>query len=491
MSQQQRFLSVPFLAALLLCGCTAEKPYPHRPITLICPWGAGGGTDSVSRQIAAHLERELGVPISVVNATGGKGVTGHNRGFSARPDGYTLTMATLELNMLHWSGLTRLTYDDCTPLMSVNEDYAALFVRNDAPWQTLSELENEIRAHPKELTATGTASGGAWHLALAGWLLEAGMKADDVVWISSTGAAPSLKELMSGGVDMVCCSLPEAATQMKNGDVRPLGIMAPARASGFPAVPTFAEQGRDWSLGGWRGLAVPKGTPPKVVHRLVDALEKVVTGQTKIQLTRSGANGGIVRKETTFPEFMAVQGFDATHRGPEEFRQFLAETDDKLGKLLTSDAMRSVNRDRYNAMAFPYVLIGLIMAVLAILAGQHVLRDPRFSLLESGLGDRMPIQNSGSKAPHRDVSSSSAIALPNARGLTSFAFVVGGIALYATAVETVGYVILTSAIIWLLLWKLGTRLWVCTAVTLLVVPLTYQLFNGVLRVPLPPGWWGW
>ena len=132
------------LALLLLAsvffGCGQEERYPNRPLTLVCPWAAGGGTDRVSRQLAAYLEAELGVPVNVINATGGRGVTGHSRGLHARPDGYTMVLATVELNMMHWSGLTRLTYQDSTPLMSVNEDAAALIVRTDAPWQSRRHL---------------------------------------------------------------------------------------------------------------------------------------------------------------------------------------------------------------------------------------------------------------------------------------------------------------------------------------------------------------
>ena len=131
-------------------GCRQESAYPSRPITIICPWAAGGGTDRVSRQMAMQLEQELGVPVNVVNATGGKGVTGHNRGLTARPDGYTLTMMTFELNTMHWMGLTELTYQNCVPLVSVNEDYAALLVRVEADWNSLGELESEIRQRPKE-----------------------------------------------------------------------------------------------------------------------------------------------------------------------------------------------------------------------------------------------------------------------------------------------------------------------------------------------------
>ena len=105
-----------------------------------------------------------------------------------------MTTVTFELNTMHHSGLTDLTHEDYALLASINEDYAALLVRGEARWESLSELENEIRENPRTLTASGTASGGAWHLALAGWLLAADFEADDVVWISSTGAAPSLQD---------------------------------------------------------------------------------------------------------------------------------------------------------------------------------------------------------------------------------------------------------------------------------------------------------
>ena len=136
-----------------LLGCRGDVEYPNRPITLVCPWAAGGGTDRVSRQMAAHLEQELGVPVSVINATGGKGVTGHSRGLNAPPDGYTLTMITLELNTMHWSGLTKLTVNDCIPLYSINEDYAALVVNRDARWGSLKNLETEIKSRPGKLKA--------------------------------------------------------------------------------------------------------------------------------------------------------------------------------------------------------------------------------------------------------------------------------------------------------------------------------------------------
>ena len=260
---QFRALLILLLTLATTCvGCRRSDTYPNRPIKLICPWGRGGGTDRVSRQLAVHLESELGVPVTVINATGGKGVTGHGRGMNAKADGYTLLMATLELNTMHWSGLTDLDYKNCIPLMSLNEDYAALFVRNDAMWDNLGQLEADIKARAadpsqKKVTASGTATGGAWHLAVAGWLLNSDMAVEDVVWVPSEGAGPSIQQLISGGLDIVCCSLPEARVQLKAGEMRALGVMSPQRAVGFEDVATFKEQGVEWSLGGWRGIVVP------------------------------------------------------------------------------------------------------------------------------------------------------------------------------------------------------------------------------------------
>src|SRR3954470_18959479 len=92
--------------AIALAACARTERYPEAPILVICPWTAGGGTDRVARQLAALLEQDLGVPVNVVNATGGDGVTGHSRGALSRPDGYSMTLVTSEIATLHWRGMT-------------------------------------------------------------------------------------------------------------------------------------------------------------------------------------------------------------------------------------------------------------------------------------------------------------------------------------------------------------------------------------------------
>src|SRR5690606_40706567 len=97
---------------------TAQAAWPERPITMIVPWGAGGGTDATARIIAAQLEKELGQPVNVVNRTGGNGVVGHSAIAKAKPDGYTLGMLTVEIAMMKKQGLTTLSPADYTPLRS-------------------------------------------------------------------------------------------------------------------------------------------------------------------------------------------------------------------------------------------------------------------------------------------------------------------------------------------------------------------------------------
>src|SRR5262249_51786975 len=157
----------------------------------------------------------------------------------ARPDGYTLTTTTVEIAMLHWRGLTSISGKDFAPVALLGRDPAAVFVRSDAPWRTLRDLEEDVRRRPGVLRASGTAEGGIWHIALAGWLVHSGLGAADVTWVSINGSKPSLVQLLSGGVEVVCCSLPEARANLDGGQVRCLGVMAGERLPGFPAVPTF------------------------------------------------------------------------------------------------------------------------------------------------------------------------------------------------------------------------------------------------------------
>ncbi|MBD3675510.1 MAG: tripartite tricarboxylate transporter TctB family protein [Planctomycetaceae bacterium] len=457
MSLRRFFWGVLVLLASI-AGCETQENFPHRPITLVCPWSPGGGTDQVSRKMAFFLETELGVPCTVINATGGQGVTGHRRGMMARPDGYTIAVITFELNTLHHQNLTTLTYEDMIPLVSVNEDAAAIWVPVDSPWETLDDLVADIQSRPGELTASGTATGGAWHLAFAGWLQSAGIETDAVKWIPKGGADPSIQELMSGGIDLVCCSLPEAKLYYDRGELRSLGVMAEETVPGFEDIPTMREQNYDWVLVGWRGFAVPLGTPEKRVRILREVMQKIVKGE-------------VVVDGDSFPEFMHQRGFNNRWRESEDFRAFLARNDEALGDLLHSKAFASLAEGAVGPYDFP-ILLGGVMICLVVVQMVVSHRQTR-------------------ETPQDNVALDSSVEKNHFDSIINVGCGIAMVLLYLAFAETVGYVILVSVLLFLFLVRLGTRWVSAVAMTVFIVPFVYSLFSTVLRVPLPRGWLGW
>ena len=189
----RRLSFVGLLLSWMVFSVVVSASYPERPITIICPWAAGGGTDRIARALAVELSELLKVPVGVENRTGGGGAVGHMAGARAAPDGYTLTIVTLEIATMHWLGLTDITYADFQPVALINADYAAINVRIDAPCDTYIQLHTYICKNPGKLMASGTAVGGIWDIARAGWLRAAGFDINDVPWVPSLGAAPALQ----------------------------------------------------------------------------------------------------------------------------------------------------------------------------------------------------------------------------------------------------------------------------------------------------------
>jgi tripartite-type tricarboxylate transporter receptor subunit TctC len=304
------------LASLTLFAAAlpaAAQSYPSRPITLIVPWGAGGGTDATARIVGSLLEKELNQPVNVVNRTGGSGVVGHSAIASAAPDGYTLGMATVEIGMMHWQGLTELTGASYTPLGLLNADPAGVQVRTESPYKTVNELLAAIKASPGKFKASGTGQGGIWHLAIAGMLRDQKIDPASVPWVPSNGAAPGLQDMMAGGVDIAPVSLPEARSLIDAGKVRSLAIMNDKPSALYPNVPTLKSAiGSDWTMAAWRGMVAPKGIPAEARDKLSAALKKIAASKE-------------------YNEFMSSRGFGVIYAGPDEFAKFMAKSDTELG----------------------------------------------------------------------------------------------------------------------------------------------------------------
>jgi tripartite-type tricarboxylate transporter receptor subunit TctC len=300
---------------------TWAADYPARPLTLIVPWGAGGGTDAVARMLASLLEKDLGRPVNVVNRTGGSGVVGHQAIATAAPDGYTIGLITTEITQMHHQGLTKLDGAGFAPLGMINVDPAAIQVGADSPYQSMADLLDAIRKHPGKVKASGTARGGSWQLSLYGMLADLKIDPATVPWVPSISNAAGLQELVSGGVDVVCGSHPEARALMEAGKVRSLAIMDETPSQLFPKVPTLkTATDSKWLSGVWRGIAAPKALPKPIEDRLIKAVKKAYDSKE-------------------FKEFMTGRGFGMRYLPPPEFAAMMAKADAEAGPLMKKFGM--------------------------------------------------------------------------------------------------------------------------------------------------------
>jgi tripartite-type tricarboxylate transporter receptor subunit TctC len=302
--------------ALALISEACAQSYPARPITLIVPWNAGGGTDAVSRMLASLLEKDLGKPVNVVNRIGGGGVVGHQAIASAAPDGYTIGMVTTEIGMMHWQGLTKLTHADYTPIALVNADPAGVQVRADSPYKTLKDLVDAIKANPGKLKASGCGQGCIWHVSLYGLLRDLKVDPMTVPWVPAQGAAPSLLQLVAGTVDIVPCSVPEARSLMDAGKVRSLVVMDDERNPVFKDVPTTKQAvNSGWTISAWRIVAAPKGLPADIQQRLLQALKKAYDSKE-------------------YKDFMDGRGFRMVWAGPEQAAKLMVKSNNDMGGVM-------------------------------------------------------------------------------------------------------------------------------------------------------------
>ena len=274
-------------AALPLARPALAQAWPARPVSLIVPWAAGGGTDATGRIVATLLERELGRPVNVVNRTGGGGLVGHTEIANARADGYTIGVITTELSLYRTTGAGAIDWKNYTPIALYNTDPQGVHVRTDGP-RDLAQLMAQIRERPGAVKASGANLGGAAHLGLVGMLNAVGLPATAAPWVPTDGAAPSLQQLTAGAIQLVTTTMPEARTLVDAGQIRTIAIMATQRDAAYPNVPTVKEAiGVDWALGAWRGIAAPRGLPDAITTRLRESMRKVMADPEFTRLMRA------------------------------------------------------------------------------------------------------------------------------------------------------------------------------------------------------------
>ncbi|MFK7966694.1 MAG: Bug family tripartite tricarboxylate transporter substrate binding protein [Burkholderiaceae bacterium] len=303
------------LAASMMTAAQAE--YPERPVTIVVPWGAGGGTDTIIRLFAVGFEKAMGQPINVVNRTGGSGVVGHSAIANGKPDGYTLGACTSEITYFKTIGLADITpasYDLISRLAIIP---AGVTVKADSPYKSVAELLDAVKAGDAgAMTSSGSGLGGPWHMAVAGMLKAVDQPTDKVKFVPSKGGAPALQDLSAGGISMFTGSPIEARSLAEAGKVKVLAIMSEERSPAFPDVPTLKESGVDFALTNWFSLCAPKGLPADVKAKITAA-------------AKEGANSKDVL------DALSKRGITPLFDGPEKFASFADKFSGDAKSLLT------------------------------------------------------------------------------------------------------------------------------------------------------------
>ncbi len=265
-----------FCVLAVVLTCVAAIPvyaadFPEKEVQIIIPWAPGGATDLVFRAVAAATAKHLGQAVVVVNRAGGGGAVGYTEGAQAKPDGYTLTAAVTPLTILPHQVKTAFTYKNFDPIINVVSDPSMFLVRAEAPWKTMKEFLEQARKNPDMISVGNSGAGGGVHLVALAFEKAAGVKFNHIPF---SGGGPSVTALLGGHINAVSVSPPEGISQIQAGKLRIVALFAEKRLDMFPAVPTVKEQGVNFEMGMWRGLAAPKGTPPAVIQKLHDAFKK-------------------------------------------------------------------------------------------------------------------------------------------------------------------------------------------------------------------------
>lgn len=257
------------LAALVSPWASAQSAWPTRPVTIVVPFPAGGGTDAFARPLSAMLTKNTGKQFIIDNKGGAGGTVGATVASKAAPDGYTFFMGAVH-HAIAPSMYPKLDYNietDFIPVGLVSSVPQVIVVNpKKVPVTDLKGLLEFVRKNPGQLNYGSAGNGTSHHL--AGELFKLQTKTF-ITHIPYRGAGPSLQDLIAGQVDMMFDGLGSSAAHIKGGRIRALAVAAEKRAPGFPEVPTSVEGGvPTYQVATWYGLWAPKGTPKEAIDAM-------------------------------------------------------------------------------------------------------------------------------------------------------------------------------------------------------------------------------
>ncbi len=312
---------VIIIAVVALVGCgksnetsqEEEVDFPTKDIKVIVPKDPGGGTDIVARGLVEYTKDKFDKNIIVENQPGGGGVTGMVQGAESSPDGYTLTMTTVELAILPHMELSPVTYENFTGIVSAIADPASVIVPSDAPYDTLEEFINYSKDN-KGLKVGNSGIGSIWHLAAVAVEDEFDLDFNHIPY--DGGSAPAVAALAGGHLDAIMVAPGNAKSQIDAGDLKVLAVMSDERLDSFPDVPTFKEEiDMDFTVQAWAALTAPADIPKEALNVLSEAFTETLNDEE-------------------FQDFLIKQGIEPVQYGPEETQKMMEEDHKRYGELM-------------------------------------------------------------------------------------------------------------------------------------------------------------
>jgi tripartite-type tricarboxylate transporter receptor subunit TctC len=307
-------------ASALTRASLAQGDYPSRPVRIMVGFAAGGGVDISARLIGDWLSQRLGQPVIVENRTGADGNIATEAVIKARPDGYTLLLATLPnaVNATLYPKLDFVFLRDIAPVAGLVRVPMVVLINPAVPVKSLAELIAYARDNPARISMASAGTGSAPHM--AGELFNA-MAGINMVHIPYRGQGPALSDLIGGQVQILFAAAPGTVDYIRSGKLRALAVTSPTRAEVLNALPTVADTLPGYEASQWYGLAAPARTPVEIIDRLNREANAALTDATMKA------------------RFAAISG-DPIGGTPAQFGKLMADETDKWAKVVKSTGLR-------------------------------------------------------------------------------------------------------------------------------------------------------
>jgi tripartite-type tricarboxylate transporter receptor subunit TctC len=310
-------LSTLAALAALFTTAAAQQDWPNRTITLIVPFAPGGGIDVIARMQAQQMSDILGQTIVVENVGAAAGTIGSLRVAKSPPDGYTFLIANAGTHAYSQTLYKKPPYDavaDFTPVSLTTESPRILVARKDLPVNNLQEFIAYLKANRPNMQFGSAGVGSGTHIPCVLLNLAIGV---DITHVPYRGAGPVMQDLIGGRIDYMCDTVQTGAVQAKQGNVKPIAIMAPHRLPIIPDLATTGEQGLPGvEASVWNAFFLPKGTPDAIVRRLNKAVSETLDNPA-------------IRKRL---EELGLEIVPPERRSPEYLAKFLAQEIDRWAK---------------------------------------------------------------------------------------------------------------------------------------------------------------